>query len=146
MDKADKDSVWYKPTEKAKEYRAFEREMRNKMYAEIAERCGEYDRKHKNRDFRTIRRCAKRMAAKYQLITELYRRTGVAVAKNPQAWQSFLSAACRNYKCRFDEQLLIYAQRPDAVAVAQLETWNKRFKRWVNKDSKGIAVVRPERS
>ena len=80
------------------------------------------------------------MAAKYQLITELYRRTGVAVAKNPQAWQSFLSAACRNYKCRFDEQLLIYAQRPDAVAVAQLETWNKQFKRWVNKDSKGIAV------
>ena len=49
------------------------------------------------------------MAAKYQLITELYRRTGIAVAKNPQAWQSFLAAACRNYKCRFDEQLLIYA-------------------------------------
>lgn len=48
------------------------------------------------------------MAAKYQLITELYRRTGIAVAKNPQAWQSFLAAACRNYKCRFDEQLLIY--------------------------------------
>ena len=43
------------------------------------------------------------MAAKYQLITELYRRTGIAVAKNPQAWQSFLAAACRNYKCRFDE-------------------------------------------
>ena len=84
------------------------------------------------------------MAAKYQLITELYRRTGVAVAKNPQVWQSFLSAACRNYKCRFDEQLLIYAQRPDAVAVAQLETWNKQFKRWVNKDSKGIAVFDPK--
>ena len=84
------------------------------------------------------------MAAKYQLITELYRRTGVAVAKSPQAWQSFLSAACRNYKCRFDEQLLIYAQRPDAVAVAQLETWNKQFKRWVNKDSKGIAVFDPK--
>ena len=84
------------------------------------------------------------MAAKYQLITELYRRTGVAVAKNPQAWQGFLSAACRNYKCRFDEQLLIYAQRPDAVAVAQLETWNKQFKRWVNKDSKGIAVFDPK--
>ena len=84
------------------------------------------------------------MAAKYQLITELYRRTGVAVAKNPQAWQSFLSAACRNYKCRFDEQLLIYAQRLDAVAVAQLETWNKQFKRWVNKDSKGIAVFDPK--
>lgn len=50
------------------------------------------------------------MAAKYQLITELYRRTGVSVAKSPQAWQSFLSSACRNYKCRFDEQLLIYAE------------------------------------
>ena len=84
------------------------------------------------------------MAAKYQLIIELYRRTGVAVAKNPQAWQNFLAAACRNYKCRFDEQLLIYAQRPDAVAVAQLETWNKQFRRWVNKDSKGIAVFDPK--
>ena len=84
------------------------------------------------------------MAAKYQLITELYRRTGVAVAKNPQAWQGFLSSACRNYKCRFDEQLLIYAQRPDAVAVAKLETWNSQFKRWVNKDSKGIAVFDPK--
>lgn len=84
------------------------------------------------------------MAAKYQLITELYRRTGVVVAKNPQAWQGFLSSACRNYKCRFDEQLLIYAQRPDAVAVAKLETWNRQFKRWVNKDSKGIAVFDPK--
>ena len=84
------------------------------------------------------------MAAKYQLITELYRRTGVSVAKSPQAWQSFLSSACRNYKCRFDEQLLIYAQRPDAVAVAELGTWNKLFKRWVNKDSKGIAVFDPK--
>ena len=84
------------------------------------------------------------MAAKYQLITELYRRTGVAVAKNPQAWQGFLSSACRNYKCRFDEQLLIYAQRPDAVAVAKLETWNRQFRRWVNKDSKGIAVFDPK--
>ena len=84
------------------------------------------------------------MAAKYQLITELYRRTGVAVAKNPQAWQGFLSSACCNYKCRFDEQLLIYAQRPDAVAVAKLETWNRQFKRWVNKDSKGIAVFDPK--
>ncbi len=84
------------------------------------------------------------MAAKYQLITKLYRRTGIAVAKNPQAWQGFLSSACRNYKCRFDEQLLIYAQRPDAVAVAKLETWNRQFKRWVNKDSKGIAVFDPK--
>ena len=80
------------------------------------------------------------MAAKYQLITELYRRTGRDVTRNPQAWQGFLSSACRNYKCRFDEQLLIYAQRPDATAVTTIEVWNKLFKRWVNKDSKGIAV------
>ena len=80
------------------------------------------------------------MAAKYQLITELYRRTGRDVTRNPQAWQGFLSSACRNYKCRFDEQLLIYAQRPDAIAVTTIEVWNKLFKRWVNKDSKGIAV------
>lgn len=69
------------------------------------------------------------MAAKYQLITELYQRTGAAVSRNPQAWQSFLSSACRNYKCRFDEQLLIFAQRPDATAVTTLETWNRQFKR-----------------
>ena len=80
------------------------------------------------------------MAAKYQLITELYQRTGVTVTRNPQAWQGFLSSACRNYKCRFDEQLLIYAQRPDATAVTTIEVWNRLFKRWVNKDSKGIAV------
>lgn len=80
------------------------------------------------------------MAAKYQLMTELYQRTGSAIAKNPRAWESFLSSACRNYKCRIDEQILIYAQRPDAIAVAELETWNKAFKRWINKDSKGIAV------
>lgn len=60
------------------------------------------------------------MAAKYQLMTELYQRTGKTVTRNPQAWQGFLSSACRNYKCRFDEQLLIYAQRPDAVAVTTM--------------------------
>ena len=80
------------------------------------------------------------MAAKYQLMTELYQRTGAAVTRNTLTWQSFLSSACRNYKCRFDEQLLIYAQRPDATAVLELENWNKKFNRWVNKDSKGIAV------
>jgi hypothetical protein len=84
------------------------------------------------------------MAAKYQLMTELYRRTSIAVTKNPKAWQSFLDSACHNYKCRFDEQLLIYAQRPDATAVAEIGTWNRLFKRWVNKDSKGIAVFHPK--
>ena len=84
------------------------------------------------------------MVAKYQFITELYQRTGVSVARNPQAWQNFLASACRNYKCRFDEQLLIFAQRPDAIAVAELETWNREFKRWVNRDSRGIAVFDPK--
>ena len=84
------------------------------------------------------------MAAKYQLLTELYGSTGIAVTKNAQAWGAFLQSACRNYKCRFDEQLLIYAQRPDATAVAGIDTWNRFFKRWVNKDSKGIAVFDPK--
>ena len=84
------------------------------------------------------------MAAKYQLITELYQRTSAGIARNAQAWQGFLASACRNYKCRFDEQVLIYAQRPEATAVAKLETWNTMFRRWVNKDSKGIAVFDPK--
>lgn len=80
------------------------------------------------------------MAKKYQRLSELYRRTAAAVVKDGKEWQDFLTSACRNYKCRFDEQLLIYAQRPDAVAVAEIGTWNRLFKRWVNKDSRGIAV------
>ena len=80
------------------------------------------------------------MAAKYQLMTELYRRTGIEVTRNTQVWQNFLASACHNYKCRFDEQLLIYAQRPDATAVAEISTWNRLFKRWVNKNSKAIVV------
>ena len=84
------------------------------------------------------------MAAKYQLITELYQRTSAGIARNVQAWQGFLASACRNYKCRFDEQILIYAQRPDATAVAKLDTWHTLFKRWVDKDSKGIPVFDPK--
>jgi len=80
------------------------------------------------------------MAAKYQLMTELYRRTGIEITRNTQVWQNFLASACHNYKCRFDEQLLIYAQRPDATAVAEISTWNRLFKRWVNKNSKAIVV------
>lgn len=67
------------------------------------------------------------------------------VVQNPQAWRSFLTAACRNYKCRFDEQVLIYAQRPDATAIATMDMWNQKFHRWVNKGSKSIAVFHPNR-
>ena len=80
------------------------------------------------------------MARKYDLISELYERTCKTIVSNPQNWQAFLSAACRNYKLRFDEQLLIYAQRPDATAVLEIERWNRSFGRWVNRGAKGIAV------
>ena len=80
------------------------------------------------------------MAIKYKLISELYDRTCNTVVANPQSWQMYLDSACRNYKLRFDEQLLIFAQRPDATAVLEIERWNTSFGRWVNKGAKGIAV------
>ena len=70
------------------------------------------------------------MARKYDLISELYNRTCKTVVSNPQNWQAFLASACRNYKLRYDEQLLVYAQRPDATAVLEIEQWNKIFGRW----------------
>ena len=80
------------------------------------------------------------MARKYDLISELYRRTAHAVVSDVENWQAFLRCACRNYRLRFDEQLLIYAQRPDATAVLEIERWNGKFGRWVNRGAKGIAV------
>ena len=80
------------------------------------------------------------MARKYDLIFEMYRRTAHAVVSDVQNWQAFLRCACRNYRLRFDEQLLIYAQRPDATAVLEIERWNDKFGRWVNRGAKGIAV------
>lgn len=80
------------------------------------------------------------MARKYDLISEMYRRTCNAVTADVQNWQAFLRCACRNYKLRFDEQLLVYAQRPDATAVLEIERWNNSFGRWVNRGAKGIAV------
>jgi len=62
------------------------------------------------------------------------------VVRSPQAWQSFLESACRNYRLRFDEQLLVFAQRPDATAVLEFEKWNRRFGRHINRGAKGIAV------
>ena len=84
------------------------------------------------------------MARKYELISELYDRTCKTVVSNPQNWQNFLQSACRNYKLRYDEQLLIYAQRPDATAVLEIERWNRSFGRWVNKGARGIAVFADE--
>ena len=84
------------------------------------------------------------MSRKYELISELYDRTCKTVVSNPQNWQNFLRSACRNYKLRYDEQLLIYAQRPDATAVLEIERWNRSFGRWVNKGARGIAVFADE--
>ena len=84
------------------------------------------------------------MARKYDLISELYNRTCKTVVSNPQNWQAFLASACRNYKLRYDEQLLVYAQRPDATAVLEIEQWNRIFGRWVNRGARGIAVFADE--
>jgi hypothetical protein len=81
----------------------------------------------------------RRMAILYKALTELYRETQRKVTA-PSEWQAFLAAACRNYRLTFDEQLLVYAQRPDATAVLEIERWNRQFGRWVNRGANGIAV------
>ena len=81
------------------------------------------------------------MASKFQFITELYSRTLTRLTGDYENWTGFLRAACYNYKCPFDEQVLIYAQRPDATAVLELEKWNRQFGRWVNTGATGIAVM-----
>lgn len=81
------------------------------------------------------------MASKFQFITELYSRTLTKLTGDYESWTGFLRAACYNYKCPFDEQVLIYAQRPNATAVLELEKWNRRFGRWVNAGATGIAVM-----
>lgn len=82
------------------------------------------------------------MARKYDLISELYERTCFSITENPLNWESFLKTAGKNFRLRFDEQLLIFAQRPDATAVLEIEKWNKTFGRWVNRGATGIAVFK----
>ena len=80
------------------------------------------------------------MVNKYEFIKFVFDDTLKEVTKSPENWQSFLFSACRNFKLPFDEQLLIFAQRPDATAVLEFDKWNNRFGRWVNGGAKGIAV------
>ena len=80
------------------------------------------------------------MTGKFQLIKELYAEAAGEVSRDREAWKGFLTSAGFNYRLRFDEQLLIYAQRPDASAVLEMEKWNVMFRRWVNRGAKGIAV------
>ena len=77
---------------------------------------------------------------KYDLITDLYAEAVKEVTASPENWMSFLCSACRNVRLPFDEQILIYAQRPEASAVLPMNVWNEKFGRWVKRDSKGIAV------
>lgn len=84
---------------------------------------------------------AKELTRKEKQITQLYIETLEEVSRNADNWISFLKRASYNYKYKFDEQILIYAQKPDAVACAETTIWNKKLKRWVNKGSKGIALI-----
>lgn len=81
------------------------------------------------------------MASKLRLITDLYGETLTQISKNPDGWMSFLECAAMNYKYPFNDQVLIYAQRPEAVACAKIEAWNKQVGRWVNRGAKGIALL-----
>lgn len=81
------------------------------------------------------------MASKLRLITDLYGETLTQISKNPDDWMSFLECAAMNYKYSFNDQVLIYAQRPEAVACAKIEAWNKQVGRWVNRGAKGIALL-----
>lgn len=78
---------------------------------------------------------------KYDFISALAKETAAEVVKNREEWMRYLTTAARLYKYPFREQLLIYAQRPDATACASIELWNERMHCWVNKGAKGIALL-----
>ena len=82
------------------------------------------------------------MPSKYQLVSELAKRTTRDVTQSGRAWKQYLDTAARVYKYSFDDQLLIYAQRPDATACASMELWNGTMRRWVRAGSNGIALIR----
>lgn len=86
------------------------------------------------------------MSSKFELITDIYNQISKEVVRSPYNWKSFLSSVCHNYRLRFDEQLLVYAQRPDATAVLETVRWNNKFHRWVNRGAKGIAVFSESRN
>ena len=81
------------------------------------------------------------MPNKMQLITELSNNVTKEITNTPENWLSFLDTASNNYKYSFNEQILIYAQRPDATVCTDIDTWNKRLHRWIKKGSKGIALI-----
>lgn len=87
------------------------------------------------------------LARKYEIVSKLAEETAKEVVKNETAWKRYLTTAARIYKYPFQEQLLIYAQRPDATACASIEVWNSRkLNCWLNKGAKGIALIDEENS
>lgn len=84
------------------------------------------------------------MSLKYHNLMAIYEQTCQRITSSSFEWQSFLTTACRNYKLRFDEQVLLYAQKPDATAVLEIEKWNDLFGRIVHKGTTGIAVFEDE--
>lgn len=75
---------------------------------------------------------------------ELYKYTINEITQNENNWQNFLDSASWNFKYDFDDQILIYAQRPDAKACASMEEWNKKLKRWIKKGTNPIFVFSKE--
>jgi len=82
------------------------------------------------------------MANKLQFVSELADQTARGVTRNADGWKQYLTTAARLYKYSFDDQLLIYAQRPDAAACASMELWNETMRRWVKPGSRGIALIK----
>lgn len=85
------------------------------------------------------------MASNLQAITSIFLDEVLNVTKNQDNWKAFLKTAANNYKYSFPDQLLIFAQRPDATACAEIEIWNERFNRWVNRGATGIALLNENR-
>lgn len=82
------------------------------------------------------------MARKLQLVSQLADQTAHDVTRSVDNWKAYLNSASRLYKYKFEDQLLIYAQKPDATACAAMELWNEKMHRWVKAGSKGIALIR----
>ncbi|MGL4790391.1 MAG: hypothetical protein ACRCW1_03185, partial [Anaerotignaceae bacterium] len=82
--------------------------------------------------------------SKINQVTNLFNNTKEDLYKSIANWQDYLTTASRLYKYSFDDQLLIYAQRPDATACANMEVWNKNMNRWIKRGSKGIALIRKD--
>lgn len=83
------------------------------------------------------------MAMTYYQATELYKQTLEKISHDEYTWKDFLASSCRNYRLSFDDMVMIYAQKPDAIAVLEMEDWNKKYGLWIKPKSQGIAVFDP---